>query len=99
MSGPITISLEEEEQAFEQVAAPMRPHRMQTAPQLQHQVQAAPQLQATGSRDWKECLYELLRTAPPEELMRLINREGLKEVLKEIAQNDPLLRLFFLLYG
>jgi hypothetical protein len=51
------------------------------------------------ARDWKECLLELLKTAPPEEVSRMFNREYLKEVLKEVAQNDPLLKLFFLLYG
>jgi hypothetical protein len=60
--------------------------------------QGAPQPQA-GSRDWRDCLLELLKTAPPEEVSRMFNREYLKEVLKEVAQNDPLLRLFFLLYG
>ncbi len=91
MSSPITISLEEEEQVFEPAehVAPAR--------QIQ-KMQGAPQPQA-GSRDWRDCLLELLRTAPPEELMKLINREGLKEVLREIAQSDPLLKLFFLLYG
>jgi len=87
MSNPLTISLDEEEEpAFkEEEAAP---------PALQPK--AAPRLEA---RDWKECLLELLKTAPPEEVSRMFNREYLKEVLKEIAQGDPLLRLFFLLYG
>jgi hypothetical protein len=91
MSNPITISLDEEEPVFEQ-AEHIAPARQAPKPQSASQPQAS-------SRDWKECLLELLRTAPPEELMRLINKEGLKEVLKEVAQNDPLLRLFFLLYG
>ena len=88
MSNPITISLDEEEEPVfkqEEEAAPVRP-----------KMQAAPRLQAG---DWKECLLELLKTAPPEEVSKMFNREYLKEVLKEIAQNDPLLRLFFLLYG
>jgi L-rhamnose mutarotase len=86
MSSPITISLEEEEQTFERAeyVASARPQQVAAAPR---------------ARDWKDCLLELLKTAPPEELIRLINKEGLKEVLKEIAQSDPLLRLFFLLYG
>ncbi len=88
MSNPLTISLDEEEPIFkqEEEAAPAPPR-------------ATPRLQQAGSRDWRDCLLELLRTAPPEELMKLINKEGLKEVLREIAQNDPLLKLFFLLYG
>jgi hypothetical protein len=91
MSAPITISLEEEEPFFER-AEQTTPARQASA------TQATPRPQA-GTRDWKDCLLELLRTAPPEELMKLINKDGLKEVLREIAQNDPLLRLFFLLYG
>ena len=88
MSTPITISLDEEEEpTFKQEEAPARP-----------KMQAAPRLQAEA-RDWKECLLELLKTAPPEEVSKMFNREYLKEVLKEVAQNDPLLRLFFLLYG
>jgi len=86
MSSPLTISLDEEEEpAFrEEEAAPALPPK------------AAPRLEA---RDWKECLLELLKTAPPEEVPKMFNREYLKEVLKEVAQSDPLLRLFFLLYG
>ena len=85
MSNPITISLEEEEPVFREEA-------VQPAPRAQ----VAPRLQA---RDWKDCLLELLKTAPPEEVSKMFNREYLKEVLKEIAQSDPLLKLFFLLYG
>ena len=88
MSNPLTISLDEEEEPVfkqEEEAAPAPPR-------------AASRLQA-GSRDWKDCLLELLKTAPPEEISKMFNREYLKEVLKEVAQNDPLLRLFFLLYG
>jgi len=90
MSNPITISLDEEEEPGfkqEEEVAPARP-----------KIHAAPRLQAEA-RDWKECLLELLKTAPPEEVSRMFNREYLKEVLKEVAQNDPLLKLFFLLYG
>jgi hypothetical protein len=91
MSSPITISLEEEEQIFE-------PERVAPTRQIQ-KPQGAPQLQQAGSRDWRDCLLELLRTAPPEEVSKMFNREYLKEVLKEVSQNDPLLRLFFLLFG
>jgi hypothetical protein len=92
MSNPLTISLDEEEEPVfkEEEAAPALPPK--AAPRLQ----AAPRPEA---RDWKECLLELLKTAPPEEVSRMFNKEYLKEVLKEIAQGDPLLRLFFLLYG
>ena len=92
MSNPLTISLdEEEESAFkEEEATPALPPKAAPRPQ------AAPRLEA---RDWKDCLLELLKTAPPEEVSKMFNREYLKEVLKEIAQGDPLLRLFFLLYG
>ncbi len=91
MSSPITISLEEEE------AEPVFEPAGRAVPV--HAAAPTQQVRLQGSRDWKDCLLELLRTAPPEELMKLINKEGLKEVLKEVAQNDPLLRLFFLLYG
>jgi hypothetical protein len=92
MSNPITISLDEEEEPVfkkEEEAAPVQP-KVQTT--------IAPRLQAEA-RDWKDCLLELLKTAPSEEVSKMFNREYLKEVLKEIAQNDPLLKLFFLLYG
>ncbi len=91
MSSPITISLEEEE---EQIFEPAE----HVALQQMQKPQAAVQTRA-GSRDWRDCLLELLRTAPPEEVSRMFNREYLKEVLKEVSQNDPLLRLFFLLFG
>jgi len=90
MSSPITISLEEEEEPIYRKAEEAAP--------AQPRAQAAPRLQAE-TRDWKYCLLELLKTAPPEEVGRMFNREYLKEVLKEIAQSDPLLKLFFLLYG
>ncbi len=94
MSSPITISLEEEEAEpiFEPAGRAAPVHAV--AP-----TQPAPQLRLQASRDWKDCLLELLKTAPPEEVSRMFNKEYLKEVLKEVAQNDPLLRLFFLLYG
>jgi len=93
MSNPLTISLDEEEEpAFKEEEA--APPALQ--PKAVPRPQAAPRPQA---RDWKDCLLELLKTAPPEEVSRMFNREYLKEVLKEIAQGDPLLRLFFLLYG
>jgi hypothetical protein len=86
MSNPLTISLDEEEgPGFKQAeeVAPAQP-------------MVPARAQETG---WRDCLLELLKTAPPEEVSRMFNREYLKEVLKEVAQNDPLLRLFFLLYG
>jgi hypothetical protein len=92
MSSPITISLEEEEPVFEPEERAQPPTRQAPAPQGAVRPQSS-------AKDWRNCLLELLRTAPPEELMKLINKDGLKEVLREIAQNDPLLKLFFLLYG
>ncbi len=94
MSSPITISLEEEE------AEPVFEPAGRAAPvHAATPTQQVPQPRLQGSRDWKDCLLELLKTAPPEEISKMFNREYLKEVLKEVAQNDPLLRLFFLLYG
>jgi hypothetical protein len=91
MSNPLTISLDEEEPVFkEEEAVPALPPKAAPRPQV------APRPEA---RDWKDCLLELLKTAPPEEVSRMFNKEYLKEVLKEMAQNDPLLKLFFLLYG
>jgi len=79
----ITISLEEEEPA-------------------QPPVSASAQLPASAPRPaegWKEQLIGLLKSMPPDLVATLFNREGLKKVLMELAQDDPLLQLCLKLHS
>ena len=73
-----SISLDEE--PVEQPAAEPKPERA---------TPAAP----SASEEWKDKLLELLRSMPADTALRLFDRGGLRELLMELAKDDPLLGL------
>jgi len=74
-----SISLDEEP-AGQQAAAEPKPER------------AAP-ASSGPSEEWKDKLLELLRSMPADTALRLFDRGGLRELLMELAKDDPLLAL------
>jgi hypothetical protein len=74
-----SISLDEE--PVEQPAAEPKPER------------AAPVASSGPSEEWKDKLLELLRSMPADTALKLFDRGGLKELLMELAKDDPLLGL------
>jgi hypothetical protein len=71
-------SISLDEEPVEQPAAEPKPER------------AAP---ASSSEEWKDKLLELLRSMPADTALKLFDRGGLKELLMELAKDDPLLGL------
>jgi hypothetical protein len=72
-----SISLDEEP-----VEQPVEPKPERAAP-------AAP----STSEEWKDKLLELLRSMPADTALKLFDRGGLRELLMELAKDDPLLGL------